>query len=152
MSKYSVMKADINLADNLIAVRFEHIVNQSADFVLTTLSKRTLRSTFSLAILMDNTLSNVSWHGLDWRSHHRQSSKSLEISEMLVVTWILRGVQTMVTAFPLIQVRQLSSSFSVGLFADGILPHIGLFNLLYSLDLLKSVFRHSLSVFRKRYL
>lgn len=40
ISNYSVVQSDVNFADHIFTIGFQHVVNQSADFVLVVLSER----------------------------------------------------------------------------------------------------------------
>lgn len=70
MSKCSVVQTNIYITDNLITIRFEHIVNKSTNLMLGMLSEGTLRFAFPLTILLLNTLSIVYGHRRHRRSYH----------------------------------------------------------------------------------
>lgn len=76
ISNYSVVQSDVNFADHIFTIGFQHVVNQSADFVLVVLSKRAFWLAFPLTFLV-NMANVVSWQR---RGYHRQSSESLKVS------------------------------------------------------------------------
>ena len=42
ISNYSVVQSDVNFADNIITIGFEHVIDQSTNLVLIVLCKRAL--------------------------------------------------------------------------------------------------------------